>query len=337
MRYFSTMAVGAAVLAAVAFGTSAFGQETSFFRIGTGGAGGTYYPIGGLIANAISNPPGSRPCEEGGSCGVPGLVAIAQSTNASVHNNSAVQSGGMEAGLTGSSTLYAQFKGLGDFEGKAAQDLRVIANLFPEEAQIVLPLDSEIDSIEDLRGKSVSIGEAGSGLQVAALEILANFGITSDDFTPVELNNAQAAERLADGQIDAYFAMAGTPTAAIVQLASTSGMKLLSFSDAELDKIEASFPYYARTVIPADTYEGQDEPVETFGINTILATNANLSDDLIYKVTKALWNDSSRALFDAGHPKAAVMRLENALHGVEALGVPLHPGAKRAYDELLAK
>ncbi|MCW2308983.1 TAXI family TRAP transporter solute-binding subunit [Rhodobium gokarnense] len=337
MKHFFARAVGAAMLAAMTMGTSALAQETTFFRIGTGGAGGTYYPLGALIANAISNPPGSRPCEEGGSCGVPGLVAIAQSTNASVHNNSAVESGGLEAGLTGSSALYDQYNGVGDFKGNETKDLRVVANLFPEEAQIVLPLNSDISDINDLRGKSVSIGEAGSGLQMTALQILNSFGITRDDFTPVELNNAQAAERLADGQIDAYFAMAGAPTAAIVQLAATSGMKLMSFTDEELAQIEKEFPYYARTTIKPNTYEGQDYPVTTFGVSTILVVNANEPEELIYNITKALWNENSRKLFDAGHPKAATMRLETALNGVDNLGVPLHPGAKRAYDELLAK
>ncbi len=336
MKHFAKLAVGATMVA-VAIGTAAFAQETTFFRIGTGGAGGTYYPLGGLIANAISNPPGSRACEEGGSCGVPGLVAIAQSTNASVHNNSAVQAGGMEAGLTGSSTLYAQYNGLDDFYAQAADDLMVIANLFPEEAQIVLPTNSDIEDIMDLQGKRVSIGEAGSGLQVSALEVLESFGLTRDDFVPVELNNAQAAERLADGQLDAYFAFAGAPTAAIVQLASTSGMKLLSFSEEELDQIEAEFPYYARTTIAPDTYEGQTEAVETFGVSTIFVTNVNQPEELIYEITKALWNDNARALYDAGHPKAKMMKLETALNGVENLGVPLHPGAQRAYDELLGQ
>ncbi len=103
-----------------------------FFRIGTGGAGGTYFPIGGLIANAISNPPVSgKTCEQGGSCGVPGLIAIAQSTNASAHNVTAINSGQMEAGLTGAATLYIAYHGTGKFEGKAKPKLRIIAKLYP--------------------------------------------------------------------------------------------------------------------------------------------------------------------------------------------------------------
>jgi len=118
---------------ALLVGSAAQAQDMTFFRIGTGSAGGTYFPIGGIIANAISNPPGSRPCDKGGSCGVPGLVAIAQSTNASAHNVTAIQAGQMEAGLTGAATLYQAFHGVGKFEGNQKPDLRVIANLFPED------------------------------------------------------------------------------------------------------------------------------------------------------------------------------------------------------------
>ena len=102
----------AAALAATVASTAAVAEDMTFFRIGTGSAGGTYFPIGGLIANAISNPPGSRPCDKGGSCGVPGLVAIAQSTNASAHNVTAIQAGQMEAGLTGAATLYFAYHGV---------------------------------------------------------------------------------------------------------------------------------------------------------------------------------------------------------------------------------
>ena len=338
MKLFSAIAVGSAMLMTLAMGVSADAQETTFFRIGTGGTGGTYYPLGGLIANAISNPPGSRPCDKGGSCGVPGLVAIAQSTNASVQNNTAVQEGGMEAGLSGSATLYAQVNSVGDFASQPpARNLRVIANLFPEEAQIVVPLGSDIKSIEDLRGKRVNIGEAGSGAQVSAIEVLGAFGITRDDFTALELNNSQAADYIADGQADAYIAFAGAPVAAIVQLAATSGMRIVSLSEEELSKIERAFPYYSRTTIKPGTYQGQDYAIETYAVGTIFVTSINVPEEEIYNITKALWNENSRKLFDAGHPKAKLMTLQTAQNGLSNLGVPLHPGAERAYRELNAK
>ena len=128
-----------AALAGMMLAGSAMAQDMIFFRIGTGGAGGTYFPIGGIIANAISNPPGSRACDSGGNCGVPGLVAIAQSTNASAHNVNAIQAGQMEGGLTGAATLHFAYNGIGKYEGNAKPDLRIIANLYPEDLHLVLP------------------------------------------------------------------------------------------------------------------------------------------------------------------------------------------------------
>jgi len=308
-------------------------QDMTFFRIGTGSAGGTYFPIGGIIANAISNPPGSRPCDEGGSCGVPGLVAIAQSTNASAHNVTAIQAGQMEAGLTGAATLYQAYHGVGKFEGNQKPDLRVIANLFPEDMHLVLPKGGELASLKDLKGKRVGIAQAGSGTQIAVLMILEDQGITLDDIEEAELNNSQSAERIADGQLDAYFYAAGTPVAAMVQLSSTKGMDLYSFSDAEVTAVNKILPYYVPSKIGAGTYEGIDKDINTVAVQGILVTSADQPEELIYGITKALWNDNSRNLLDNGHAKGKVIRAETALKGIAGLEVPLHPGAERYYKE----
>ncbi len=309
-------------------------QEMKFFRIGTGSAGGTYFPIGGIIANAISNPPGSRPCDKGGSCGVPGLVAIAQSTNASAHNVTAIQAGQMEAGLTGAATLYQAYHGVGKFEGKRKDKLRIIAQLYPEDMHLVLAKGTKLKSIADLKGKRVGIGQAGSGTQIAVLTILKEFGISRNDITPAELNNAQSAERIADGQLDAYFYAAGTPVAAMVQLATTKGMDLYSMTDEEIKRINKVLPYYTPSMIPAGTYEGVDYDVKTVAVNGLLVTSADQPADLIYAITKALWNKNSRRLLDNGHAKGKVIRLETALKGVAGLKVPLHPGAEKYYREV---
>ena len=279
-----------AAIAGLGMALPAAAQDMKFFRIGTGSAGGTYFPIGGIIANAISNPPGSRPCEEGGNCGVPGLVAIAQSTNASAHNVNAV-------------TLHFAYNGTDVFEGNAKPDLRVIANLFPEDLHLVLPKGAKLDSLADLEGKRVGIAQAGSGTQIAVELILATQGITRDNIEEAELNNTQSAERLADGQLDAYFYAAGTPVAAMIQLDNTKGMEL-------------------------------DYDVDTLAVSGILVTNANQDEELIYQVTKALWSDTARKLMDNGHPKAKVITMDTALDGVEGIGVPLHPGAERFYKEV---
>lgn len=324
---------GGALAAAVLFAGVATAQEMKFFRIGTGGAGGTYFPIGGAIANAISNPPGSRECDKGGSCGVPGLVAIAQSTNASAHNVTAIQAGQMEAGLTGAATLYFAYHGEEKFKDNAKPDLRVIANLFPEDLHLVLPKGAKLDGLSDLKGKRVGIAQAGSGTQIAVELILEAHGITRDDYDEAELNNSQSAERLADGQLDAYFYAAGTPVAAMIQLDNTKGMELYSFTDEEITTGNKRVPYYIRSKIPAGTYPGVDYDVDTLAVSGILATSAEQDEELIYEITKALWNDNTRKLLDNGHAKGKVITAETALDGVAELNVPLHPGAEKFYRE----
>jgi TRAP transporter TAXI family solute receptor len=333
MKLSSKLAV-AALAGALLAGSVAQAQEMKFFRIGTGGAGGTYFPIGGLIANAISNPPGSKPCDKGGSCGVPGLVAIAQSTNASAHNVTAINSGQMEAGLTGAATLYFAFHGTGKFEGKAKPKLRVIAKLYPEDMHLVMKKGMTMGSLAELKGKRVGIAQAGSGTQIAVEMILDQHGVNRGNIDEAELNNAQSAERIADGHLDAYFYVAGTPVAAMIQLDNTKGMEIYSFSDAEVKAAHDLLPYYDQSSIPANTYAGIDYDVNTIAVNGILVTNVDQDEQLIYEITKALWNDTTRKLLDTGHAKGKVIRLETALDGIAGLDVPLHPGAERFYKEV---
>jgi len=255
--------VGSAVVTTALLAGVAHAQTPSFFRIGTGGAGGTYFPIGGTIANGISAPPGARPCDKGGQCGVPGLIAIAQSTTASVFNNAAVQNGELEAGLAAADVTRSMYLGEGKFEGKAHPNLRIIANLYPEDLHLVMPKGASIDSLSDLAGKRVGIAQAGSGTQVAVLQMLDAWGVNRDNMDEAELNNSQSAERLADGQIDAYFYAAGWPVAAMVQLSSTKGMSLHSFTDEDLAKINEIIPAYIPSEIPGGVYEGVDEAIKT--------------------------------------------------------------------------
>ncbi|MEH6578743.1 MAG: TAXI family TRAP transporter solute-binding subunit [Amphritea sp.] len=322
--------VAAALLTA---GSVAQAEEMKFFRIGTGSSGGTYFAIGGLIANAISNPPGSRRCDEGGSCGVPGLVAIAQSTNASAHNVTAINAGQMEAGLTGAATLYYAYHGVEKFKGRAKPKLRVIAKLYPEDLHVVMPKGAELDGLKGLKGKRVGIGQAGSGTQIAVERFLGAQGVNRGNIEEAELNNSQSAERIADGQLDAYFYAGGTPLAAVIQLDNTKGLELYSFTDAEVKTSLEAVPYYAQSTIKAGTYPGVTYDVNTLAVNGILVTSSDQSEEMIYNVTKALWNETTRKLLDGGHAKGKVIRMETALDGIKSLDVPLHPGAEKFYKE----
>lgn len=327
-----TKLTGAALAVALSAG-AALAQEPTFFRIGTGSAGGTYFPIGGTIANGISSPPGSRPCDEGGQCGVPGLIAIAQSTTASVFNNTAVQNGELEAGLAAADVTRSMYLGEGKFDGKPHEKLRIVANLYPEDLHLVLPKGESLESLADLKGKRVGIAQAGSGTQVAVLQMLEKWGVTRDNMDEAELNNSQSAERLADGQLDAYFYAAGWPVSAMVQLATTKGMSLHSFSDEDMQKINEAVPAYIPSSIPAGVYEGIDQETKTPAVSALLVVSSDLDEELVYGITKALWNDNTRNLLDNGHAKGKQITVDTALDGVEAIGVPLHPGAEKFYRE----
>lgn len=307
-------------------------QEMQFFRIGSGSTGGTYFPIAGLIATAISNPPGSRPCDEGGSCGVPGLIAIAQSSHASVANVTAVQEGRIESGLAAADIVYTAFNGLGAFAEEGAFDnLRVIANLFPEHLQLVLPKGRELNSIADLKGQRVGIAQSGSGSQVVALKLLELNGVGPGDIEAFEQNSADSAQMLQDGLLDAFFYVAGTPTAAMARLAKANAMDLYRMREDEIASFLEAVPFYYADSISADTYVGIDEPVPTVAVGAQWVTGADQPASLIYAVTKALWNDNSRTLFDNGHSKGATIQLDTALSGVLT---PIHPGAMMFYREI---
>ena len=327
------MKLNAKLLAGVIAGITLLGgiaqaQEMKFFRIGTGGAGGTYFPIGGLIANAISNPPGSRSCDKGGTCGVPGLVAIAVSTNASVANMNAIHAGQLDAGLAGAQSVTQGYEGTGKFVGNKKDNVRVIANLYPEDMHLVLPKGTKMSSLKDLNGKKVGVAAAGSGTQVSVKMILKHYGIKADE---QELGLSQSTQRLADGQLDAFFYAGGTPFASLIQLGSTKGFTLYSFSKAEQEEINKIIPYYVESNIPAGVYENLTADTATVAVNGQFVTHKDQPVDLIYGITKALWSKKTRGLLDKGHAKGKAIRLETALKGVL---IPLHPGAEKYYKEI---
>lgn len=320
----------AAIVAAMA-ATTASAQELRFFRIGTGGTAGTYYPIGGLLANAISNPPGSRPCDQGGSCGVPGLVASAVSSNGSVANVNAIAGGTLESGFAQSDVANWAHSGTGIWEGKPAVDsLRAIANLYPESIHLVARADAGIASVADLKGKKVSLDEPGSGTLVDARIILEGYGLTEADVTAEFLKPNQAADRMRDGQMDAFFFVGGFPAGAIAELASSVKITLVPIEGDAAAAIRTKYPFFAEDLVPGGTYDGVTADTKTLAVGAQWITSAAQPDDLIYEITKALWNDGTRKLLDSGHSKGKAIRAETGLAGV---GIPLHAGAEKFYRE----
>jgi TRAP transporter TAXI family solute receptor len=301
-----------------------------FFRIGTGGTAGTYFPIGGLIANAISAPPGSRACDAGGACGVPGLVAIAIAANGAIANVNDIQAGRLEAGFTQSDVAYWATSGTGVFEGRdKAPDLRGIANLYPETLHVVVRKGSGIATVADLKGKRVSMDEPGSGTLADARLVLAAYGLSERDIKPEYLKPDVSGKKLAAGELDAFIFVAGAPVSAIAELASTTPIDLVPISGPEAEKVLTRYSFFAFDRIPIGTYKDVGD-VPTISVSAILVTSAKQDEELIYGVTKALWNSNSRKLLDSGHSKGRLIVKENATQGI---GIPLHPGAERYYRE----
>lgn len=323
----------AAAIAALAIGVAAAGtsaQQMQFFRIGTGGTAGTYYPLAGVIANAVSNPPGSRACDAGGSCGVPGLVATAVATNGSVANVNGIAGGSLESGFSQSDVAYWAYTGTGIYEGKPkVEELRAIANLYPETVHVVIKKGLNAKSVADLKGKRVSIDEPGSGSIVNAKSILAAYGIKDGEYKAENLKPAPSAEKLKDGSLDAFFITGGFPVAAVSELATTTGIELLAIDGEPAAKLRAQFKFFAEDAIPDNTYKDV-KGVKTLSVGAQWVTSAKIDAGLVYAVTKALWSDKTRAALDAGHAKGKSIRKETALSG---LGIPLHPGAEKFYKE----
>ncbi len=331
MKVFSLKAMAGAALAVGMMVQGAAAQEMQFFRIGTGGTAGTYYPIGGLIANAISNPPGSRACDEGGSCGVPGLVATAVASNGSVGNVNSINGGTLEAGFSQSDVAYWAQTGTGLWEGQpAVEKLRLIATLYPESVHLVARKDAGIASVADLKGKKVSLDEPGSGTLVDAKIILEAFGLSEADITPEYLKPDQAADRMRDGAMDAFFFVGGYPAGAIAELASQHDVVIVPISGPEVDKLRETYSFFATDTVPAGTYDGQEADVATVSVGAQLVTSADASEELIYGITQALFNETTQKLFAAGHAKGKLITLDNAVLGA---GIPFHPGAEKFYKE----
>jgi uncharacterized protein len=310
---------------------SSSAQQGQFFRIGAAATSGTFFEIGGVIAGAISKPAGSPPCEHGGNCGVPGLVAVTQATQGSVENLRMVAAGQIESGIAQSDIVSWAYAGTGIFAAAGPlKNLRAIASLFPESLQLVVRDDSAIQTLADLRGKHISLGQPASGTVADARVVLAAAGLTEKDMAAEYLRPGVAAANVKDGTLDGFFIIGGVPVPAIRDLAAETPIRLIPVEDEVLAKIRESSTSYRRSTIPSGTYPGISAETPSIGFDALWIVSADAPDDLIYAITKALWNDATQRLLEARAPLGKQVRVEDALDG---LSIPLHPGAKRFYRE----
>ena len=293
-------------------------QAQQFFRIGTGGTAGTYYPVGGAIANAVS---------------VPGkTVVTAQASNGSVANVTGIAGGQMESGFSQADIAAWAQTGTGLYEGKPnVPGLRLIANLYPESVHVVVKKGSGIKSVADLKGKRVALDEPGSGTLVNAKAILAAYGLKEADIKPEYIKPNQAGDKMKDGSLDAFFFTGGAPAGAIAELAAAGGgIDLLPIDGAAADALRKGSGFFAPDTIAADTYKGVGA-VKTLAVGAQWVTSDKADTNTVYEITKALFSEAAQKQLAAGHAKGKFITKENA---VQSAGIPYHPGAEKFYKEV---
>lgn len=294
--------------------TSETPAKTNYI-IGTGGVGGTYYPLGGALAKVWTD-------------NIDGLTVTAQSTGASVENTSLLENGEVELALTQNDLAQYAVEGSYMFD-KEYKKMQVIGRLYPEDIQIFVRADSGITCISDLKGKRVSLSYPGSGANANAEQILGVFGITADDVKAEYPSNSDTADRMKDGLLDAMITTTGAPNATFQEMCMSCDCILLSFTDEEIAKIIEAYPFFSPRTLEAGMYEGQTEDVQTVCVQSIVVASSDLSEDMVYNLTKTLWEnqDTLSGMLSA----LSTLNVKNALDGVT---IDFHPGAVKYYKEI---
>ncbi len=308
---------------------SALAQSLRFFRIGAGPIGGTLFPAAGWISGAISNPPGSRPCERNGSCGVPGLIALAQSTDGIAANIEALRDGAIDAALAYAGMAHDALAGRGAFQKTGPfPDLCAVATLAPETLHVLVRYGGPVAKLADLKGKRVAIGAEGQGPAAIVEAVLRAHGIQPKQFQAIPLNPDAAAGALAAGEIDAMVFLAHAPAAVAVQMIADHGGVLLPLAADRVQAVEKADPYLFAAEIPRAAYGRAAVP--TVATAPVLLVKSALDGNLVTAMSRALW---------------LAMKVEGGTHPLDAntfaagqiarRGVPLHPAAQAFRDELV--
>ncbi len=331
MKKFLVVSLVLAVAIGLAFSDPAMAQQKKrFFGIGTGGVGGVYYPLGGALAQALTNK-------------IPDMVVTAQTGNASVANVNLISRGEVESGIAQNNVALAAYTGDKEqWKTPQVKGLRTITALFPETVHMVAGAKSGIKTVYDFKGKRIIVGDKGSGTEMDSRTFLEAFGLSYETIQPVFVYYAAAVQRMQDEQADALFWTAGVPISSIIEIATTKDVVFLSFPDDVIKKLHSRFPYYAPVTLPAKAYPKQDNPVKTIAIISLWVTRADIDEKTIYEMTYHLYEKTPQLYRDkkelasgadmmaAVHEQGKNVKLENALLGVT---IPLHIGAYKYYKE----
>ena len=287
------------------------GEKPKFLSMLTGGTSGTYYPLGGEMATIITD--------------ATGIQTDALSSNASADNVIALQEEEAELAFVQTDVVSNAVEGINAFDGNPVDNVQAIGSLYPETIQIVTLENSGIESVEDLAGKAVSVGAPGSGTYINAEQILEVHGLTMDDINAQNLDFGESTGGIQDGNIEAAFITAGTPTGAVDGLAATNDITIVPIEQEKIDELVEKYPYYAADTVSSGTY-GLEEDVNTVAVLAMLAVTDSVAEDVVYDITKALYEGAE----NMAHAKAEFITLEKATDGV---GIDFHPGAKKYFEE----
>ena len=290
------------------------GARTETLRMVTGNITGNYYSFGLVVAQML-----------GDRLNIPISV---KSTGASKANIELIDAGEADIAIVQNDVMhYAQY-GMDLFNGERITSFSTMAALYPEICQIVVNTASGIRSVDDLRGKHVSVGEAGSGTEFNAREILEVYNIDLRDIRKENYSFAASAEALRNNTIDAFFCIAGTPTPVINDLISHGDYTILDIDDVHASQLIRNHPFYSRTTIPAETYRGQSTEIYTVAVKAAIIVSSSLSEEIVYQLTKGFFD--SLVDIEQAHVKGSEVSILSAIEGIS---IPYHSGALRYYSE----
>ncbi|MFT4728926.1 MAG: TRAP transporter TAXI family solute receptor [Granulosicoccus sp.] len=294
--------------------------QQQFISIGTGGVTGVYYPTGGAICRLVNKGRKTH-----------GIRCSAESTGGSVYNINTVRAGELEFGVAQSDWQFHSYNGTSKFadQGKF-EKLRAVFSVHAEPFTVLARSGSGVTSFEDLKGKRVNVGNPGSGQRATTEVVMEAYGMTMDDFSIAsELKGSEMAQAMCDDKIDVLVYTIGHPAAAITEVTNTCDVDFVDVKGAEIDDLITENPYYRTAAIPAGMYKNQDAEALTFGVGATFVSSADVSDESVYVVVKAVFDNF--ADFKKLHPAFANLKEEEMIS--DGLSAPLHDGAVKYYKE----
>ncbi|NNF77138.1 MAG: TAXI family TRAP transporter solute-binding subunit [Rhizobiales bacterium] len=298
---------------------TASAADQKFVSIGTGGVTGVYYPTGGAICRLVNKGRKDH-----------GIRCSAESTGGSIYNINTIRAGELEFGVAQSDWQYHAYHGTSKFEDKGKfEKLRAVFSVHPEPVTIIASDGSGVKNITDLKGKRLNVGNPGSGTRGTWDVIEKALGWTLSDLKLAsEMKSAETGQAVCDGKIDAYFWLVGHPSALTQESLATCAAHLVNASGPEIDKLVADNPYYRKATIPAGMYNNKED-IQTFGVGATFVSSADVSDDVVYTIVKAVFENFDD--FKKLHPAFANLKESEMIK--DGLSAPLHSGAMKYYKE----